>query len=473
VTAIADTLTDVGNGQRFTHDHHEKVRWLVDEQEWRIWDGTHWRAYRTDERAMELAKATAATIYQEAAEGDSDEDRKKIGAWARASQNAPRLQAMIKMAKSECDLWASVDDFDRDPYLLNFTNCTVDLRTGHCKQHDPRDMISRLVPYAYNPSAQAPLWQRLIYRCTQCDATGETANFLKRALGYTLVGNNPQQKFFLFVGPKRTGKSKVLEISARALGSDYAAVSQPKLITRARWNTHHDSETWSIRGKRYVVISETDAGMDLDEAVVKNLTGASVIATRGLHRAKEIQTPVTWTLIVGTNEEPNVEKWDDAIGRRIIKIPSGPSLDPSEVDFDLDSKIINAEVEGVLAWLVAGAMEWHRMRITYGDGLWMPPAVAKATSDFENDNDHVAEFIKACIDFGDSCSVRLADVNKAYQQHRGKGPDALKSRALYSRIIDYCQANGYPVTKDHRNFYGLELAAEISPAQQTWAAGNV
>ena len=131
---------------------------------------------------------------------------------------------------------------------------------------------------------------------------------------------------------------------------------------------------------------------------------------------------VTWTLIVGTNEEPNVEKWDDAIGRRIVKIPSGPSLDPSEVDIDLESKIINEEVEGVLAWLVAGAIEWYRMRITYGDGLWMPPAVAKATSDFENDNDHVAEFVKACIDFGAGCSVRLADVNRAYQQHRGKGP---------------------------------------------------
>lgn len=112
---------------------------------------------------------------------------------------------------------------------------------------------------------------------------------------------------------------------------------------------------------------------------------------------------MTWTLIVGTNEEPNVEKWDDAIGRRIVKIPSGPPLDPSEVDFDLESKIINGEVEGVLAWLVAGAIAWHRMRIAYGDGLWMPPAVAQATSDFENDNDHVAEFIKRAL-----TSVRAA-----------------------------------------------------------------
>jgi phage/plasmid-associated DNA primase len=89
---------------------------------------------------MELAKATIATIYHEAAVAGSDEDRKKIGAWARTSQNTARLQAMIKMAKSKRDLWGSVDDFDRDPYLLNFTNLTVDLRTRYVKQHDPRDM---------------------------------------------------------------------------------------------------------------------------------------------------------------------------------------------------------------------------------------------------------------------------------------------------------------------------------------------
>ena len=58
-----------------------------------------------------------------------------------------------------------------------------------------------LLPYAHNPYAQAPLWERLIARCAQCDETDGTAEFLKRALGYMLVGSNPQQKFFLFVGP--------------------------------------------------------------------------------------------------------------------------------------------------------------------------------------------------------------------------------------------------------------------------------
>ena len=175
-------------------------------------------------------------------------------------------------------------DFDKNPYLLNFTNGTVDLRTSTLRAHDPQDMISCLVPHTYNPYAQAALWERLIYRCTQCDASGQTAEYLLRVLGYMLVGNNIEQKLPLIIGEKRTGKSKIVEICARLLGPDYAVISQSKLVTKSRWSTHHDSETWSIRGKRFVAISETDARMDLDEAMVKNLTGASTMAMRGLWR---------------------------------------------------------------------------------------------------------------------------------------------------------------------------------------------
>ena len=31
--------TNVANGHRFVRDHKQHVRWLIDEQEWRVWDG--------------------------------------------------------------------------------------------------------------------------------------------------------------------------------------------------------------------------------------------------------------------------------------------------------------------------------------------------------------------------------------------------------------------------------------------------
>ncbi len=90
--------------------------------------------------------------------------------------------------------WSEYKDFDKKPYLLNFTNGTVDLRTSTLRAHDPEDMISCLVPHTYDPYAQAPLWERLICRCTQCDGSGQTAEYLLRVLGYMVVGSNIEQK---------------------------------------------------------------------------------------------------------------------------------------------------------------------------------------------------------------------------------------------------------------------------------------
>ena len=42
-------------------------------------------------------------------------------------------------------------DFDRDGWLLNCLNGTLDLRSGELRPHDPADLISKLAPVAYDP----------------------------------------------------------------------------------------------------------------------------------------------------------------------------------------------------------------------------------------------------------------------------------------------------------------------------------
>ena len=54
-------------------------------------------------------------------------------------------------------------------------NGVLDLRTSTLRAQDDEDMIFCLVPQPHNPYAQAPLWERLIYRWTQCDGSGQTA----------------------------------------------------------------------------------------------------------------------------------------------------------------------------------------------------------------------------------------------------------------------------------------------------------
>ena len=56
---------------------------------------------------------------------------------------------MVKMAKSDQQMWSEYKDFDKNPYLLKFTNGTVDLRTSTLRAHDPQDVLSCLVPHTH------------------------------------------------------------------------------------------------------------------------------------------------------------------------------------------------------------------------------------------------------------------------------------------------------------------------------------
>jgi putative DNA primase/helicase len=47
---------------------------------------------------------------------------------------------------------------DRDPFLLNVFNGTLDLRTGKLRPHRREDLLTKLAPAEFKPNATCPLW---------------------------------------------------------------------------------------------------------------------------------------------------------------------------------------------------------------------------------------------------------------------------------------------------------------------------
>ena len=82
--------------------------------------------------------------------------------WAVKSQGAARLEALLKLARTEPEIAARDEDFDRDAWLLNVQNGTLDLRTGELRGHRREDLLTRLVPVAYEAGAEAPRWLKFL-----------------------------------------------------------------------------------------------------------------------------------------------------------------------------------------------------------------------------------------------------------------------------------------------------------------------
>jgi putative DNA primase/helicase len=74
--------------------------------------------------------------------------------WCLKSESAKLTNAMLDLARSEPGIPILPGDFDRDPWLFNCPNGTLELRTGKLREHRREDHITKLCPTEYHPGAE-------------------------------------------------------------------------------------------------------------------------------------------------------------------------------------------------------------------------------------------------------------------------------------------------------------------------------
>ena len=89
---------------------------------------------------------------------------------------------MLKEAAADCQRRPEAFDGPGTLNLFNASNGTIDLRTGVLRPHDPADLLQRLTPIAYDPSAKSDLWERMLLDCLRGDH--QQASAFQRAVGY-------------------------------------------------------------------------------------------------------------------------------------------------------------------------------------------------------------------------------------------------------------------------------------------------
>ena len=280
---------------------------------------------------------------------------------------------------------------ERNGGLLNVANGTLDLASLAVRPHRRSDMITYCLPDPWDAAAECPRFWSLLSGV--CGHDYEVASYLLKCLGYSLLGDNREQKIFFIAGPSGSGKSVLLHVVSEVLGP-LAHRSGADLICVVRHGRNARTEN-SIRGKRLISITETSKYMNIDEAQLKQLTGEPVISVNQHYARVEIKTPVTWTIWVATNDMPNLLNYDAAMRRRILVIPGGPGMDEWRMDPKLAAKILSTERRGILKMLARGCREYFRTGL-----LDTPAAVIEATELYAAEQNTVANFIADTMTVG-------------------------------------------------------------------------
>ncbi|MCL4502029.1 MAG: phage/plasmid primase, P4 family [Deltaproteobacteria bacterium] len=403
------TMSDLGNARRLVALHGRDLLYSHLSKKWFIWSGKNWAVDSSGE-VERRAKSTVGEIYREAAEATDLKVREALGKWALACEDSKRIIAMMRLAQSEPGMPVAPAQFDADSWLLNCQNGTVDLRTGELKPHDPADLLTCLAPVDYEPDRPCPEWEKFLYQVMLVEERPEVAddmvNFLLRALGYSLTGSCQEQCLFMLWGAGANGKSTLLELIAKVLGTYSRNTPVETLLARNKGG-EIPTDVARLDGPRFVTAKEVDRGRRLSESLVKELVGQDTITARFLY-GEYFDFKPQFKLWIATNNKPRISGSDNSIWRRIMFLPFLLNVPKEEQDAELPEKLW-AEAPGILAWLVRGCLLWQEM------GLDPPQEVLEATAEYRAEMDVLAEFLEAKCLKGGTLAVSAADLYKAYQ----------------------------------------------------------
>jgi putative DNA primase/helicase len=421
--------TDYGNAERLIERHGADLKYSPHMKAWFVWDGVKWSKDETSEiyrRALEtmrvfgkeaakilekIKKELASKSSDDITKKEKDELKEKIKmaekrcGFAKASENKSKLEAMIVLAGTVQGMPITIDQLDKDKYLINLKNGTYDLKKKELREHRREDLITKVTNAEYSTTTHATRWKQFIEEVMDNDKS--MVDYIQRVCGLLLSGDTSEEYLFIPYGSGGNGKSKFMTALLHVLG-DYGQQAPTSLFMAKRTDkSGPNPDLVRIRGARLVSTSETESGKSLDEGLVKTLTGNDLITTRDLYEGNVSFRPEA-KFFVSTNHKPMIKGTDNGIWRRVLLIPFEISFKGKQKDPRLEEKLI-AEANGILSWMIEGFSLWQDL------GVEPPDKIVASTAGYREEMDSLGSFFDDCCIIHLEATTPIKDLYATYQ----------------------------------------------------------
>jgi putative DNA primase/helicase len=299
-----------------------------------------------------------------------------------------------------------VVDMDNGRLLTDLEGYEDDAKRWHVTKACRGEVMSR---FNQDPTYD-DRWDKFILEIMCGDK--QRADYLQRALGYSMLGSNPEEVMFIAYGAStRNGKGTLLNTISWVLG-DYAANMPSDFLTRTKQRSSSDDDALgTLESKRFVTMSEPTAGRKLDEAKVKSLTGNDPITVARKYCPTTTFYP-QFTMWLSCNRLPSVEDTTVFTSGRIRVIPFERHFSKEEQDSTLKNRFRTKDgAYTVLTWLLEGYEKWKKK------GLEEPMSIVEATSIFANSGgDDFQKFVDCECVIETSAKIKVRELCDTYKQ---------------------------------------------------------
>lgn len=269
------------------------------------------------------------------------------------------------------------------------------------------------VDYPYDAAAPKPAeWLKFLASIWETDQ--QSIDTLQELFGLLLTADTSQQKAFLIVGPKRSGKGTIARILTAMLGRGNVAGPTLSSLTQ-------NFGLAPLIGKPLAIISDARLGGRADASVVVErllaITGEDGITVdRKFREAWTGHLPTRFVLL--TNELPRLADASGALASRFVVLVLTKSFYGQE-DAALTWKLI-AELPGILNWAIDG-----RDRLAERGHFVQPESARQAAAEMADLGSPIGAFLQQ------RCAV-----DSSYSEECG---------AMFDAWTAWCRVNG----RDH------------------------
>ena len=407
-----DKITDKNLGRLFADLNRDKLAYVPEEKALYAYNGVLWTKHGAEQIAHQLMKdfTDKLTVFFTAMQlnglgGDC------LKAFTRYQSFTARKH-LLDDAVSELVVHSS--EFNKNANLLNVENATIEFNGPEvvAREHRHEDMVTYVAPVSYDPLASCDKFVDVINKC--CDGDVELVEYIQKQFGKTIAGDVSDDNFHILGERPRTGKGTIMTALFHMLGAGvdgYAKKAQGETFAaiKNRNGSSSSGDRMRLKGARLILTTETNDGLELDAAFIKEATGGDPITARFNYKDDE-QFYITGKIFMTTNHFPTISDPSIFGSGRVRVIPFNHQLPENEQDTSIRNKVMKDPrvLSGLLNWCIEG------YKACMAHGCAVPDAVKDATSDYMRRMDVVSLYIDERLEPCDNSKVKATAIYADY-----------------------------------------------------------
>lgn len=389
---------------------------------WRVSDsGLGLRMKISDDVWREYHQA-ACEYTQSAILNTNTSDQMRLQELAKKMQEIAiklRITSFKENIMKECTELFYVDKFeeklDSNPNLIGFEDGVFDLEAMEFREGRPEDFVSFSTGnnfVEYNP--YDPCQEEINTFLSQVLPKPHMKDYVMKLFSTFLSGHIREQKFNIWTGSGGNGKSVCVELFEKAFG-EYCCKFPITLLTQKRAASNAaTSELARAKGKRFGCLQEPSEDEKLNIGLMKELSGGDKILARAIYK-EPIEFKPMFKMLLLCNQLPHVPSDDGGTWRRIrvVEFTSKFVEDPKGENEYMIDYTLTEKLEKWKGHFMALLIDYYRKY--QREGMQEPPEVLKCTTEYKNNNDHMASFVMSKVEKKDSAFLSLDEI---YQELR-------------------------------------------------------